>query len=146
MWRSNIKYLVVGAEGRWSRWVFAGEFAGSRGRRLPLAGVRLRLGGERADGYSLRGDALFLGSAVVSETGRELEFLSRAGGDPLVGLRLELVEATNDTHQEQAPTVGGSAKGGIGEAQRGGRVKVFRSGRTSRMAASSSELGERTLN
>jgi hypothetical protein len=140
--------LVVGAEGRWSTWVFAGEFAGSRGRRLPLAGIRLRLGGDRADGYALRGEALFLGSAVVSDTGRELEFLSRSGADPLVGLRLELLETNNDTHQEQPAKISGSAKGGIGEAQRGGRVRVFRSGRTSRagMSTSSDELGERILN
>ena len=82
--------LASGADGRWSGWVFAGEFAGSRGRRLPLVGLRLRLVGEKSAGMQLKGEALFLGSAVASDVGDQLEFASYAGVDPLVGFRLEL--------------------------------------------------------
>ncbi len=82
--------LASGADGRWSSWVFAGEFAGSRGRRLPLVGLRLRLVGEKSEGMLLKGEALFLGSTVISDVGDQLEFASYAGVDPLVGFRIEL--------------------------------------------------------
>jgi hypothetical protein len=140
----DYQVLAVGAGGRWSAIVSAGEFAGSRGRRLPLAGVRLRLGGAHADRYSLRGEALFLGSAVESGSSRELQFVSRSGTDPLVGLRLELREATAAVREPAArfaPPIKTS------EARRGGRVRVFRSGQSSRpdLLPSSTQVGERVL-
>ena len=124
--------LVVGAGGRWSTWVFAGEFAGSRGRRLSLVGVRMRLGGEQADRYSLYGEALFLGAPIVSDKGRELEFLSRSGTDPLVGLRLELNEMASDGPDLVAETKAEArvaGRVGTNDVRRGGRVRVFRSPR-----------------
>ncbi len=75
---------------RWLDWSRAGKFAGSRGRALPLAGLRLRLVGEEASRFVLAVDALFLGSAILSKRGREIELVGPAGGDPLIGLRLEL--------------------------------------------------------
>jgi hypothetical protein len=140
----DYQVLAVGAGGRWSAIVSAGEFAGSRGRRLPLVGVRLRLGGAHAERYTLLGEALFLGSAVESLTSRELQFVSRSGTDPLVGLRLDLREATAAVREPAArfaPPVKTS------DARRGGRVRVFRSGQLSRpdVVPASTEVGERAL-
>lgn len=87
-----LEYQVIahGADGRWSNWVRAGGFAGSRGRSLPLVGVRLRVSGAASAPFSLAGEALFLGSSLIADAGREIEFVSDTGLDPLVGLRLRL--------------------------------------------------------
>ena len=82
--------LLPGSGGVWSPWVRSGGFAGTRGRALGLIGLRVRLSGPDDIGGLLRGDAVFLGSPVISESGRELEFASYAGADPMVGLRLTL--------------------------------------------------------
>ena len=74
----------------WSAWTGEGVFAGTRGHNQPLAGVRLRLAGDRAQHFILRVEALFLGSAVMSQRGREVECVSGTGRDPLVGLRIEI--------------------------------------------------------
>ncbi len=88
--RIEIQPLVSTTPLRWLDWVPAGGFAGSRGRALPLAGLRLRLAGDDASRFVLSADALFLGSAILSKRGREIELVGAAGGDPLVGLRLDL--------------------------------------------------------
>lgn len=101
---------------RWLDWVPQGVFAGSRGRALPLGGLRLRLAGEAAEHFTLAADALFLGSPIASKRGRELEFVSAAGADPLVGLRLAILPE-KVTH----------VSGAVAAAPRGEpRVRVFR--------------------
>jgi hypothetical protein len=74
----------------WSPWTRSGGFLGTRGRNLPLAGLRLRLMGEGARRYLISADALFLGSPIVTECGRSVELLSASARDPLVGLRIEI--------------------------------------------------------
>ena len=115
--------LVQGGAGRWSSWVQAGEFAGSRGRGLPILGLRLRLSGGEPETFNLFGEALFFGCPVVSESGRELEFTSYAGVDPMVGLRLRL-EAPAGAFQSAADTSAQrlSARNGL---------RVFKSARAS---------------
>ena len=61
----------------------AGSFAGSRGRSLPLGGVRLRLRGALAETMELAAEGLFLGSLVAARRGREVELGSSTGLDPL---------------------------------------------------------------
>jgi hypothetical protein len=113
----EMQVLVSSRPPRWSNWVSAGEYAGTRGRYLQLIGVRLRLGGPKGDRSELAADALFLGSLVSSKRGREIEFLSKSGVDPLVGLRLGIVSVE---------TLGnGRAVIGSGR-EREGRVRVFR--------------------
>jgi hypothetical protein len=86
--RLDVQPLVSTTPPRWLDWTPAGVFAGSRGRSLPLAGLKLRLSGGDASRFVICADALFLGSPVVSRRGVEVEFVSSAGGDPLVGLKL----------------------------------------------------------
>lgn len=76
---------------RWLDWAPSGAFVGTRGRALPLVGLRMRLTGEQAARFLLSVDALFLGSPVVCRQGREIEIIGPAAGDPLVGLRLSLI-------------------------------------------------------
>jgi Clostridial hydrophobic W len=85
--------MVGGQSPKWSDWVPSGSFAGTRGRRLPLVGVRLRLQGADAEQFELVADAVFLGSPIASKRGRETEFLSAGAGDPLVGFRLSVQPA-----------------------------------------------------
>ena len=82
--------LIQGSGGQWSRWVRAGQFAGTRARGLGLVGLRIRLTDTAQTGARLAGEAVFLGCQLIREEGRELEFTSYAGVDPLVGLRLQL--------------------------------------------------------
>jgi hypothetical protein len=86
----EIQVLSAGRGASWSNWIRPGDFAGSRGRNLPLVGLRLRLTGGEAHRYIVNADALFLGSAIMSSRGREIEFVSVAGRDPLVGFRFEI--------------------------------------------------------
>jgi hypothetical protein len=74
----------------WSDWAAPGAFIGTRGKRLPLTGLRFRLSGNEAKRYELDVDALFLGSPISTRRGREVELTSAAGIDPLVGLRISL--------------------------------------------------------
>jgi hypothetical protein len=117
--------LASGAGGRWSIWVSSGEFAGTRGRSLPLTGVRLRLSGAGADAYQLRGQALFLGSSVMTQEGREIELVSMTGIDPLVGLRLEV--GISSSHRSEAAAVQPRAE----QVPARSRIRVFSSSEAS---------------
>ena len=91
--RIEIQALVGTNPLRWMDWVAPGVYAGSRGRALVLAGLRLRLVGEAASRHVISAEALFLGSPILCKRGREIELVGGAGGDPLVGLRLEVAPA-----------------------------------------------------
>ena len=116
----EIQPLVAGSPPRWLDWSPAGVFAGTRGRFLSLAGLRIRLVGDDAARFVLSADALFLGSAIVSRRGREIELVG-AGGDPLVGLRLDMA-------LEAASVVGNGAAADAVFSPRATepRVRVFR--------------------
>ena len=102
----EIQPLLATRPPRWLDWAPAGKFIGTRQRALPLAGLRMRLSGPASDAHEISANALFLGSPVVSRRGRDIEIVSAAGVDPLVGLRFELVSATPG---------GGAAKTGLAE-------------------------------
>jgi hypothetical protein len=82
--------LSGGRDSTWSEWLGLGVFGGTRGRSQPLLGVRLRLIGERAHNFIVHAEALFLGSAIISQRGREVECVSQTRRDPLVGFRFEI--------------------------------------------------------
>jgi hypothetical protein len=60
---------------------------------------------------------LFLGSAIQSKSGQEIELVGSPGGDPLVGLRLDVVAAVED---------GVPAKATNAQQRSESRVRVFR--------------------
>lgn len=122
----------------------SGHFVGSRGKAAPLSGLTIALTGPDAGSYVLRCDAVFLGSSVISKSGRTIELSGPTGMEPLVGLRLFVV-ATSDNNETTAgrsqipasrpaprvesirPAMASSNDtGGFGSA---GRVRVFRTSR-----------------
>jgi hypothetical protein len=82
----------------------SGAFVGSRGRATQILGLTLSLIGPEADAYEIGADVLFLGSRVVSRSGRSLEFNSPTGHEPLVGLRLS-VAASAQVHKSETDTM-----------------------------------------
>ena len=71
--RVEIQVMTAGRASAWSEWASPGKFVGTRGRNLPLTGLRLQLVGDEADQFLLGSDALFLGSAIANRRGREIE-------------------------------------------------------------------------
>jgi hypothetical protein len=115
----ELQALVGSRPPRWSEWVSAGQFAGTRGHGLPLVGVRLRLKPETV-GLEIAAEALFLGALVASQRGRQVEFVSGSGIDPLVGVKIGL-------HSVRETSASGAAS--VPDAQtrdREPRVRVFR--------------------
>jgi len=88
--RGEVQVLPGSRDPTWSEWTGEDDFAGTRGRHQPLLGVRMRLAGDQVHSFIIHAEALFLGSAILSKRGREVECLSVSGRDPLVGLRLEI--------------------------------------------------------
>jgi hypothetical protein len=84
----ELQALLPGPQGGWTPWAASGTFVGTRGRALPLVGLRARLIGRTATPGELCAEALFLGSAAVKKRGEEIELAGAFGADPLVGLRL----------------------------------------------------------
>jgi hypothetical protein len=82
--------LSGGIEPTWSERFGVGVFGGTRGRNQPLLGVRLRLIGDQAHHFIVHAEAVFLGSAIVSQRGRAVECVSQTRRDPLVGFRFEI--------------------------------------------------------
>jgi hypothetical protein len=93
---------------------------------MPLAGLRVRLLGDAAARFVICADALFLGSAIITKRGGEIELVGSGAADPLVGLRLNLApEARAKPENESFLPV--AASGGVGSPQRNEtRVRVFR--------------------
>lgn len=72
--------------------VEAGSFVGTRGRAMPLVGVNFELIGPGAGRFQIVARGVFLGSAVVTAEGNRINMAGPTGGEPLVGLAVEIVE------------------------------------------------------
>jgi hypothetical protein len=83
-----------------------------------LIAARFRLVGAEGASMEITADALFLGAAALTKTGRQIEFASPTGSDPLVGLKLGVrtVEKSPAAQLSDGPW-----------RDRGSRVRVFRS-------------------
>ena len=108
-----IQYKNLSNANRWSEWQPPGGFVGTRQKASPLTGVRFKIVGAASPNYELDGEALFLGSPIQVGRGQDLEFVSAGGLDPLVGLKLRLVQF--------------SKAEAIPDARKAPRVRVFRS-------------------
>jgi hypothetical protein len=69
-----------------------GDYAGTRGRALPIVGVTLELAGPGASGFHLSGEATFLGAPLMRVRGTQVAIAGPTGREPLVGFRLRLDE------------------------------------------------------
>ena len=126
---AELQVLAGTKELKWSEWSGAGAFAGSRGRNQPLLGLRLRLSGDQAHRFTVNADALFLGSPILNRRGREIECVSHAGRDPLVGFRFEISPERRLSVRPDVSLPGrdaGAARSSI--PGRGGRVREVFSG------------------
>lgn len=130
----DLRYAVKFAKGGGSasQMVSAGTFAGTRGRALPLVGVVLEVVGKRAKDHQLRAEALFLGSPVIRASGSRIVLSGPTGREPLVGLRLNLVQVRQDAEVRRASADLLSPKASQKEPsssplQSSGQVRVFRS-------------------
>ncbi len=115
----EMQVLVGSRPPRWSEWVGALQFAGTRGQGLSLVGVRMRLAPE-AGNLEVSAEALFLGALVESKRGQQVEFLSGSGVDPLVGLKVSLLTAPRLPEGRSAPSLEAVTR------DREPRVRVFR--------------------
>ncbi|WP_298353021.1 hypothetical protein [Rhodoblastus sp.] len=120
----EIQPLLGTSPPRWLDWAPSGSFVGTRGRALPLAGLRMRVTGPQGVEGRLAVDALFLGSPITSQEGREVEIVGPAGNEPLVGLRVGLVMATDQ--REEAAQASATADSGPVERTKESRIRVFR--------------------
>jgi hypothetical protein len=115
----EMQVLVGSRPPRWSEWVGMRQFAGTRGQGLPVTGLRMRLAPE-AGSLEISVEALFLGALVESKRGRQVEFVSGSGVDPLVGLKVSLQSAQRLGESRPAPSLEAVAR------DREPRVRVFR--------------------
>ncbi len=101
-----VEYQVAsgGRGAGWLPWTPAGTYAGTRGRALPLIGLRVRLLPDTAPGLALKADGVFLGSSVSTRQGREIELVGPTPLDPLVGVRLDFVAAARSAGPLPSPT------------------------------------------
>lgn len=109
----NIKYAVrVGGRNVANTpFVDLGEFAGTRGKSLPLVGATLEISGDNPNEYELAVDAIFLGSPKMRVTGQRVVLSGPTGREPLVGLCV----AIENSDQNQAAV---KPKVGAGRAER----------------------------
>ena len=117
---AHIRYSVNTARPQTisQRLLNGGEFAGTRGKALPLVGVAFEVSGDAAPELQLIVEAIFLGSPASRAVGRRILLTGPTGREPLVGLRVT------------AENAGAATKARSRDRQdSAGRVRVFR-GRT----------------
>jgi hypothetical protein len=129
----NLRYAVKAGAGQGpiGQMVGLGEFAGTRGRALPLTGLVLEISGDLSDGYQLSVEAIFLSSPVMRVTGRRVVLSGPTGREPIVGLRLRIepIEqaAAPKALVREPPATRSAAVPPAAKAPSSSRVRVFRS-------------------
>jgi hypothetical protein len=93
-----------------------GAYAGTRGRALPIVGIRFEMSGSAAASFRLVSEAAFLGAPIARTSGKQIEMSGPTGREPLVGFRLRLDEIDIPLQPVLTPA-----------ARSQGRVRVFRS-------------------
>ena len=84
--RLRYSVRVGGQRPTTTQMVDAGNFAGTRGRALPLVGVTLEIFGPNASQCTIASSALFLGSPMTRASGQRVVLAGPTGREPLVGL------------------------------------------------------------
>lgn len=117
----DIAYVVTAGRGSQKRKLSgrSGSFAGTRGKALPLVAIEISLSGPDAARHELEVEALFLGAAIVAQSGQSLSLTGPSGREPLVGLRFNVAEK-----RAAPPQRSGSSKAVPGKAPR--QVRVYR--------------------
>jgi hypothetical protein len=128
----QLKYAVKSGTQN-GKMVEAGEFAGTRGRAMPITGLTLELSGTLSNDYRISADAIFLSSPTMRVTGKSVVLSGPTGREPLVGLRLSIEpmeeQSTNKSfvRPERGLTANSSSVQTIAKAPSAATVRVFRS-------------------
>jgi hypothetical protein len=111
-----------------------GSFAGTKGRALAVVGLVFEMSGPASANCQFAAEALFLGSPVMSATGKRLVLSGPSGREALVGLKLSFEEIDHkDISSKGSPqkSAGRPSAPPSSSAERParstGRVRVFRS-------------------
>ncbi len=105
------------------------EFAGSRGKSMPILGVQLELVGAEAYQCQLVAEALYLGAPMMRTAGSRIELKGPTGREPLVGLRVGIQTrngASRPAAPPPAPPPSMMSMSPPPEERNSGRVRVFR--------------------
>src|SRR5207244_8871694 len=95
-----------------------GDYAGTRGRALPIVGITVAMTGAGASHLRLTAEAVFLGAPVMRMSGSQVEMSGPTGREPLVGFRMRLEEVIAPLQPALEP---------VRKDKSSGRVRVFRS-------------------
>jgi hypothetical protein len=95
----ELRYSAIGprANAATTPVVTLGNFAGTRGRALPVLGFHLELAGAGASTAQLAVEALFLGTPIISAVGDRLTLSGPSGLEPLIGLKINIEPRQADT-------------------------------------------------
>jgi len=80
-----------------------GSFAGTRGKAMPIVGLMLEVSGPDAENYEFAVETIFLGSQATRTTGKRIIVSGPTGREPLVGLRIDLIDALAVRHRRDEP-------------------------------------------
>lgn len=118
----EIKYAVKTAKPQPAsgRKMELGNFAGTRGKAMPIVSLMLELSGPSAANFQLAVDAIFLGAPAARIIGKRVVASGPTGREPLVGLRVSLDRAKQATQPQAKASASNPARSA-------GRVRVFRS-------------------
>jgi hypothetical protein len=100
------------------RFMSLGDYAGSRGRALPIIGIALELVGPAAEKFQLSAEAAFLSAPLRRSVGRQIDLSGPTGREPLVGFRMRVEEVNIPLR----PALQSEVRNKLS-----GRVRVFRS-------------------
>jgi hypothetical protein len=89
---SALEFRVFAQEGRATAWVSNGNYAGTRGRQLPLTGFAVRPATELRDRFDIVYEGCFFDGGVVGPKQNGEICTSPVANDPLEAVRISIVE------------------------------------------------------
>ncbi len=89
---SALEFRVFAQEGRATAWVSNGNYAGTRGRQLPLTGFAVRPATELRDRFDVVYEGCFFDGGVVGPKQNGEICTSPVANDPLEAVRISIVE------------------------------------------------------
>ena len=97
-----------------------GDLVGTRGQSAAITGVFFELKGSQAGAWEFVATAAFAGCLPRTATGSRIELSGPTGGEPLVGLKIDVRPATAQAQPSAAPSET------IPPLPERGRVRIFR--------------------
>ena len=89
---SAVEFRVFAQEGRATAWVSNGNYAGTRGRNLPLTGFAVRPSGEFGNRLQIEYEGSFFEGGVVGPKRNGELCVSSVADDPLEAVRISIVD------------------------------------------------------